>query len=282
MLSVVTGDAAPLGTAFTSDPRIRKLSFTGSTRVGKLLGAACAATHMQRTSLELGGNAPFLVFDDADPEAAAAGALASKFRNSGQTCVCANRFYVQDGIYEVFAAYFKAKIEALVLGDGASQGVTLGPLINSAAVAKCKAHVADALERGARLVLGGKVSTLLGRTFFEPTLLVNVPPDSLICREEVFGPVAALVRFSTEEEALRWANDSDAGLAAYVYTRDAGRLWRVGGALEAGMVGLNSGNAAGCVAAPFGGVKGSGHGREGSRHGMAEYQEVKYLSMAVA
>jgi len=286
VFSVLTGEAAALGGVLCGHPEVRKLSFTGSTRVGKLLAAACAsAAPMKRTSLELGGNAPFLVFDDADVAAAARGAVASKFRNAGQTCVCANRFYVQAGVYDAFAAALAAEMDAqLAMGDGAQPGVTLGPLINAAAVEKCARHVADAVARGAALVRGGPPPAGAARGgghFFPPTLLRDVPPEAALCGEETFGPVAGLVRFEREEQALGWANASAAGLAGYVFTADARRLFRVAEALQVGMVGLNSGNASGAVAAPFGGVKDSGHGREGSRHALDEYTDLKYLSMAV-
>ena len=286
MFSVLTGEAAPIGQALTSSPLVRKLSFTGSTRVGKLLQAACADS-MKRTSMELGGNAPFIVFDDADVEAAARGAIASKFRNAGQTCVCANRFYVQAGVYDAFAAALGRQMdEQLRLGDGAAAGVTVGPLINAAAVAKCVRHVADAVAKGAVVARGGQAEAAaaqarLGPHFYPPTLLLEASPDSALCCEETFGPVAALVRFESEQQVLGWANAAPAGLAGYIFTRDAQRLFRVAEGLQVGMVGLNSGNASGAVAAPFGGLKESGHGREGSRWGMLEYQDIKYLSMAV-
>jgi len=281
-LSVITGEAAEIGAALTSSPTVRKISFTGSTRVGKLLQAACAQS-MKRTSMELGGNAPFLIFQDADVQAAAAGAMASKFRNAGQTCISSNRFYVHTDVYDAFAAALAAAMDQLVVGPGDAPGVTLGPLINAQAVAKSARHVADCLSRGARLLRGGGSAGNhpLGPNFYAPTLLVDVHPDSVLCREETFGPVAALVRVSGEDEMLALANDSPFGLAAYVYTRDAQRLWRVAERLQAGMIGMNSGVASGAVAAPFGGVKESGHGREGSRQGMDEYLETKYLSMAV-
>jgi len=277
VLNVVTGEAEAIGGVLTGDPRVRKFSFTGSTRVGKLLAAQCAST-VKRVSLELGGNAPFVVFDDADIDAAVDGAIASKFRNTGQTCVCANRFLVQAGVYDAFATALAARVERLAVGDGLAGPSDQGPLINLAARDKVEAHVADALARGAQLAAGG--SRLDGPgAFYRPTVLREVPASALLCREETFGPVAGLVRFSTEAEALALANDTPAGLAAYVFTRDLGRAWRMGEGLEYGMVGVNTGLISTEVA-PFGGIKESGVGREGSRHGLDEYLELKTLTLA--
>ena len=260
VLNIVTGDAEPIGRVLTEDPRIAKFTFTGSTPVGKKLAAQCAST-VKRVSLELGGNAPFLVFDDADVEAAAAGAIISKFRNTGQTCVCANRLYVQEGVYDEFAKLLAKKAAALVVGDGLAGVTSQGPLINERALQKVEAHVADALGHGAKLLTGGARHANAG-TFYQPTVLRDVAPDALLTREETFGPVAGLVRFKTEEDALRLANSSRAGLAAYAYTRDLARSWRISEGLEYGMVGMNTGLISTEVS-PFGGVKESGVGREG-------------------
>jgi succinate-semialdehyde dehydrogenase/glutarate-semialdehyde dehydrogenase len=276
VLNVVTGVPAEIGGVLSASPAVRALSFTGSTATGKLLLAQCAGT-VKRVSLELGGNAPFLVFDDADLDAAVAGALASKFRNTGQTCVCANRFYVQAGIYDAFAVKLAERVRALEVGDGREESVAQGPLITEAALAKVERHVADATARGARALCGAKRHER-GGTFYEPTVLRDVPPGALLAREETFGPVAALFRFEREEEALRLANASEYGLAAYVFTRDLARAWRVAGALEAGMVAVNAGILSTEVA-PFGGVKQSGLGREGGRHGLHEFTEWKYVLM---
>jgi succinate-semialdehyde dehydrogenase/glutarate-semialdehyde dehydrogenase len=276
VLNVVTGDAETIGMELTSNPTVRKVSFTGSTEVGRLLMARCAST-IKKLSLELGGNAPFLVFADADLEAAADGAIASKFRNSGQTCVCANRFLVQDSIYDAFVAALTQRVRKLKVGNGLEADVTQGPLINEEAVIKVERHIADALERGARLVVGGRRHSL-GGNFFEPTVLVEATPEMLCAREETFGPVAAIFRFRTEEEAVQLANATEFGLAAYIYTRDLARSVRVSEALESGMVGINTGMLSNEVA-PFGGVKQSGIGREGSRHGIEEFLEVKYLCL---
>jgi len=276
VFNVVCGDSVVIGTELTASPVVRKLSFTGSTEVGRLLMAQCAPT-LKRLSLELGGNAPFIVFDDADLEAAVAGALASKYRNSGQTCVCANRFLVQEGIYEAFAARLSQAVGALKVGSGLEPGVEQGPLIDQPALAKVEELVADAVGKGARVVGGGRRHAL-GGTFFEPTVLVGLTPLMRLAREEVFGPVAPLFRFTDEAEAIALANDTEYGLAAYLYSRDLGRVWRVSEALEYGMVGINTGIVSTEVA-PFGGVKGSGFGREGSRYGIDEYLEIKYLSM---
>jgi succinate-semialdehyde dehydrogenase/glutarate-semialdehyde dehydrogenase len=236
----------------------------------------CAPT-IKKTSMELGGNAPFIVFDDADLDAAVQGAMASKYRNTGQTCVCANRILVQDGVYDAFAAKLKAAVEAMKVGNGMEPGVTQGPLINADAVSKVEEHIADALHRGASIITGGKRHAL-GGTFFQPTILANVPKDALMFREETFGPVAPLFRFKTEEEAIKLANDTEFGLASYFYARDVGRIFRVAEALEYGMVGINEGIISTEVA-PFGGVKASGLGREGSKYGIEEYVEVKYLTL---
>jgi succinate-semialdehyde dehydrogenase/glutarate-semialdehyde dehydrogenase len=277
VLNVVTGAAAEVGAVLTSSPVVRALSFTGSTATGRLLLAQCAGT-VKRVSLELGGNAPFLVFDDADVEAAVEGALASKFRNTGQTCVCANRFFVQSGVYEEFAARLADRVRALRVGDGREDGVAQGPLIDDAALAKVERHVADALGRGAKLACGGRRHAR-GGSYYEPTVLTAVSPDAVLASEETFGPVAALFAFADEAEAIRRANATEYGLAAYVYTRDLGRAWRVASALEAGMVAVNAGILSTEVA-PFGGVKQSGLGREGGRHGLAEFLEWKYVLMA--
>ena len=272
VLNIVTGDAEPIGRVLTEDPRIAKFTFTGSTPVGKKLAAQCAGT-VKRVSLELGGNAPFLVFKDADLEAAAAGAIVSKFRNTGQTCVCANRIYVQDSVYDAFAALLADKAGQLVAGDGLAGVTTQGPLINAKALEKVEAHVADALGRGAKVLIGAARDSK-GGTFYQPTVLRDVAPDALLTREETFGPVAGLVRFKSEEEALRLANNSRAGLAAYAYTRDLARSWRVSEGLDYGMVGLNTGLISTEVS-PFGGVKESGCGREGSKYGIDEYLDLK-------
>ena len=272
VLNIVTGDAEPIGRVLTEDPRIAKFTFTGSTPVGKKLAAQCAGT-VKRVSLELGGNAPFLVFDDADVEAAVSGAIISKFRNTGQTCVCANRIYVQDGVYDAFAKLLAEKASALAVGDGLAGVTQQGPLINERALQKVEAHVADALGHGAKLLTGGARHANAG-TFYQPTVLRDVAADALLTREETFGPVAGLVRFRTEDEALRLANNSRAGLAAYAYTRDLARSWRVSEGLEYGMVGMNTGLISTEVS-PFGGVKESGIGREGSKYGLDEFLNIK-------
>lgn len=279
VFNIVTGlDAHAIGLELTENPRVRKLSFTGSTAVGKTLMAQCAGT-VKKVSLELGGNAPFIVFDDADLDAAVAGAVASKYRNAGQTCVCTNRMLVQSGIYDAFTAKLVRAVKALRVGDGLAGPADQGPLIDAKAVTKVKRHIADAQSKGARIVLGGKPHAL-GGTFFEPTVLTGVTGEMLIAQEETFGPVAPLFRFDSEQEAIRMANDTEFGLAAYFYTRDLSRAWRVAEALEYGMVGLNTGLISTEVA-PFGGIKESGIGREGSRHGIHEYTEMKYLCLAV-
>ncbi len=278
VFSVVTGEPKAIGGELTSNPIVRKLSFTGSTPVGRLLMAQCAAT-VKKVSLELGGNAPFIVFDDADLNAAVEGAIASKYRNSGQTCVCTNRFYVHEKVYDAFAEKLTAAVAKLKVGPGTEAGVVQGPLINGAAVRKVEAHIADALDKGARVTTGGQRHPL-GHGFFEPTVLTGVTPDMKVAKEETFGPLAPLFRFSTEEEAIRYANDTEFGLAAYFYSRDIGRVWRVAEALEYGMVGINAGIISNEVA-PFGGVKQSGLGREGSHYGIDDYVVIKYMCVAV-
>ncbi|MEJ2459277.1 MAG: NAD-dependent succinate-semialdehyde dehydrogenase [Novosphingobium sp.] len=275
-INLLTGMPQAIGEAITASPVVRKLSFTGSTAVGKLLIRDCADT-VKKLSMELGGNAPFIVFDDADLDAAVQGAMASKYRNAGQTCVCANRLLVQDGVYDAFAEKLASAVRALHVGDGATEGVDQGPLINEAAVCKVEAHIADATEKGARVVCGGKRHTR-GGTFFEPTVLADVTPAMRVASEETFGPVAPLFRFHTEAEAIQMANDTEYGLAAYFYSRDIGRVWRVAEALEYGMVGINEGIISTEVA-PFGGIKESGLGREGSRYGIDEVLEIKYLCL---
>jgi succinate-semialdehyde dehydrogenase/glutarate-semialdehyde dehydrogenase len=274
VFSVLTGSAREIGAEMTSNPIVRGLTFTGSTEVGRVLMAQCAPS-IKKLGLELGGNAPFIVFDDADLDAAVQGAMASKYRNAGQTCVCANRLLVQDGVYDAFAAKLAVAVKMLHVGDGAEAGVTTGPLINRAAVAKVQEHIDDALAKGASLVVGGKA---LGGNFFEPTLLRDVTPAMLVAREETFGPVAPLFRFKSEDEAIEMANATEFGLACYFYARDIGRVWRVAEGLEYGMVGINEGLIS-TAEAPFGGVKESGLGREGSRHGVEEYLEMKYMLM---
>lgn len=277
VLNVVTAkDPVPVGRAMTSSPLVRMITFTGSTEVGKLLMEQSART-VKRVGMELGGNAPFIVFDDADIDRAVAGALASKFRNAGQTCVCANRILVQDGVYEEFADKLTAAVKLLKVGAGTEAGITVGPLINADAVKKVEEHVADAVAHGARIVIGGKRASL-GGTFYEPTVLMGVTPEMRVSREETFGPVAPLFRFSTEDEAIRMANDTPFGLAAYFYTRDMARCWRVAEALEYGIVGVNEGTTSTEIA-PFGGFKESGIGREGSHHGIEEFLETKYTLM---
>ncbi len=273
---VPSNDPAAVGSLFCSHPKVRKLSFTGSTRVGKILMAQ-ASENVTRLSLELGGNAPFIVFDDADLDAAADGLMASKFRNAGQTCVCANRILVQDGVYDAFVERVRAKVAALVVGDGAAPGTTIGPLITRAGVDKVASLVEDALAHGAKAAMGGNRSNA-GATFYEPTVLTGVQPDMAIATSEIFGPVVPVIRFTDEDEAVRIANDTPYGLAAYFYARDLGRVWRVMEALEYGMVGVNDGILSTEVA-PFGGIKQSGLGREGSRHGLDEYLELKYCLM---
>ena len=273
---ITTMDAKSVGRVLTASPTVRKLSFTGSTAVGKLLIRECADT-VKKVSMELGGNAPFIVFDDADLDAAVAGAMASKYRNAGQTCVCANRLLVQDGIYNAFAEKLAEATAGLEVGDGMAEGTNQGPLINEAAVEKVERHIEDALGKGARLMCGGRRHEK-GGTFFEPTILADVTPEMRVASEETFGPVAPLFRFKTEAEAIDMANDTEFGLAAYFYSRDIGRVWRVAEALEYGIVGINEGIIS-TELAPFGGVKESGLGREGSRYGIDEFTEIKYLCM---
>jgi succinate-semialdehyde dehydrogenase / glutarate-semialdehyde dehydrogenase len=281
VFNLVTGSAASaplIGGELTSNPIVRKLSFTGSTEVGRLLMAQCAST-LKKISLELGGNAPFIVFDDADVDTAVAGAIASKYRNAGQTCVCANRLLVQAGVYEEFAQKLAAKVGELKVGAGTETGVTQGPLIDAQALAKVEAHVADAVAKGARVLTGGKRHAM-GGTFFEPTVLADVTPAMRCASEETFGPVAPLFRFADEDEAIALANATEYGLASYFYARDLGRVWRVAESLEYGMVGVNVGLIANEVA-PFGGVKQSGIGREGSKYGIEEFLETKYVCLGL-
>ncbi len=274
--NIITGPATGIGAEMTANPQVRKLTFTGSTAVGAKLLAQCAPT-IKKTSMELGGNAPFIVFDDADLDEAVRGAIASKYRNTGQTCVCANRLLVQDGVYDTFVEKLTVAVRDLRVGNGMDEGVTQGPLINGDALRKVEDHVADALRRGARVVTGGKRHAL-GGNFYEPTILADVPRAADIFRDETFGPVAPLFRFSTEDEALKMANDTEFGLAAYFYTRDVGRVFRVAEGIEAGIIGINEGIISTEVA-PFGGVKSSGLGREGSKYGIEDYLEIKYLCL---
>ena len=276
VFSVVTGSAGEIGGELTENPIVRKLTFTGSTEVGVKLAAQCAPT-VKKLSLELGGNAPFIVFDDADLDAAVEGALASKYRNSGQTCVCANRLLVQEGVYDAFADKLAAAVAKLKVGNGLEAGTSQGPLIDMNAVEKVEEHIADALGKGARVIAGGKRHAL-GRSFFEPTILADVTTDMMVAREETFGPVAPLFRFKDEAEAIRMANDTEFGLAAYFYAAGMNRVWRVSAALEYGIVGINEGIISNEVA-PFGGIKESGIGREGSKYGIDDFIEIKYLCM---
>ncbi|MCG5261795.1 NADP-dependent succinate-semialdehyde dehydrogenase I [Cupriavidus gilardii] len=276
VFSVVTGDAVAIGGELTANPIVRKLTFTGSTEVGRFLMRQCADT-IKKLSLELGGNAPFIVFDDADLDAAVEGAIASKYRNAGQTCVCANRLYVHDKVYDAFASKLVAAVAQLKVGHGVEPGVLQGPLINEDAVVKVESHIADALDKGARVLAGGKRHPM-GGTFFEPTVLADVTPAMRVAKEETFGPLAPLFRFHSDDEVVGMANDTEFGLASYFYSRDIGRIWRVAEALEFGMVGINTGLISNEVA-PFGGVKQSGLGREGSRYGIEDYLEIKYLCM---
>jgi succinate-semialdehyde dehydrogenase/glutarate-semialdehyde dehydrogenase len=278
VFNVVTGSAAQIGGEMTSNPIVRKLTFTGSTEIGKILLEQCAKS-VKKTSMELGGNAPFIVFDDADLDAAVDGAIMSKYRNTGQTCVCANRILVQDSVYDAFAAKLSAAVAKLKVGDGLKGETQQGPLIDMKAVEKVEQHIADAVKKGAKVVAGGKRHGL-GHSFFEPTILVNVTTDMAVAREETFGPVAPLFRFKTEEEAVKLANDTEFGLAAYFYARDLGRVWRVAEGIESGIIGINTGIISTEVA-PFGGVKESGIGREGSKYGIEDYLEIKYLCMGV-
>jgi succinate-semialdehyde dehydrogenase / glutarate-semialdehyde dehydrogenase len=276
VFSVITGSSRAIGGEMTGNPIVRKLTFTGSTEVGRLLMAQSAPS-IKKLSLELGGNAPFIVFDDADLDAAVEGAMVSKYRNAGQTCVCANRIYVQDGVYDAFAEKLVAAVAKLKVGNGAADGVTQGPLIDMKAVEKVEQHVADALAHGGRLLAGGKRHAL-GQTFFEPTVIADITSAMRIAREETFGPLAPLFRFKTDDEVIGLANDTEFGLASYFYSRDIGRIWRVAEALESGMVGINTGLISNEVA-PFGGVKQSGLGREGSSYGIQDYLVIKYLCM---
>lgn len=278
VINIVTGDAKTIGPVLTDSPIVRKLSFTGSTPVGAHLMAACAPT-VKKVSLELGGNAPFIVFDDADIEEAVSGALDSKFRNAGQTCVCANRIYVQSGVYDAFIERLAQRTSELKVGKGSDEGVEVGPLISQKAVEKVESHLQDALEKGGRLMTGGKRHAL-GGTWFEPTVVVDVTADMACAREETFGPLAPVFKFETEAEVIRQANDTEYGLAAYFYAENVSRIWRVSEALEYGMVGINTGLIS-TAAAPFGGVKSSGIGREGSRYGIDEYTELKYLCLGI-
>ena len=278
VFSVVTGSAGEVGGELTSNPIVRKLTFTGSTEIGRQLMAECAKD-IKKVSLELGGNAPFIVFDDADLDAAVDGALISKYRNNGQTCVCANRLYIQDGVYDAFVDKLKAAVAKLQIGNGLDDGITTGPLIDSKAVAKVQEHIADALSKGAKLVAGGKPHAL-GGSFFEPTILIDVPQHAAVAKEETFGPLAPLFRFKDEAEVIAMSNDTEFGLASYFYARDLGRVFRVAEALEYGMVGINTGVISTEVA-PFGGVKASGLGREGSKYGIDDYLELKYLCLGI-
>ena len=276
VINLVTGRTAEIGKELTSNPIVRKLTFTGSTPVGKQLMAECAAT-VKRTSMELGGNAPFIIFDDADLDAAIAGVMASKYRNSGQTCVCANRILIQEGVYDSFAEKLALAVKDLKVGDGADDGVTIGPLINEGAANDVMSFIDDAVSKGAHVVAGGRRSNL-GGSFIEPTILTQVSDDMKVFREEIFGPIAPLFKFKTEAEAIAMANDTEFGLACYFYSRDIGRIWRVGEGLDYGIVGINEGIISNEMA-PFGGVKESGQGREGSKYGLDDYLEIKYMCM---
>lgn len=276
VFSVITGSASSIGDEMTANPLVRKLTFTGSTDIGKKLMAQCAGT-VKKVSLELGGNAPFIVFDDADLDAAVEGAIASKYRNTGQTCVCTNRILVQSGVYDRFVEKLSEAVARMKVGNGLAGDVQQGPLINMAAVEKMEEHIADAAAKGAVIILGGKRHSL-GGSFFEPTIMTGVTPDMLVAREETFGPLAPVFRFDSDEEAVRMANDTEFGLAAYFYSRDISRVWKTAEALEYGMVGINTGLISTEVA-PFGGVKESGIGREGSKYGIEEFVEVKYLCL---
>jgi succinate-semialdehyde dehydrogenase/glutarate-semialdehyde dehydrogenase len=276
IFNVLTGSAREIGGEMTSNPIVRKVTFTGSTEVGKVLLKQCADT-VKKASMELGGNAPFIVFDDADLDAAVEGAIASKYRNTGQTCVCANRLLVQDGVYDAFAAKLAAAVGRLKVGDGLKGETQQGPLIDDKAVAKVEEHIADAVKKGARIIAGGKRHAL-GGTFFEPTILADVTSQMAVAREETFGPVAPLFRFKTDAEAIQMSNDTEFGLASYFFSRDIGRIWRVAEQLEYGMVGINTGLISTEVA-PFGGVKESGLGREGSKYGIDDYLVIKYMCL---
>ena len=278
VFNVVTGSESDIGKGRTGHPLVLQLSFTGSTEIGRQLMAQCAKD-IKKVSLELGGNAPFIVFDDADLDKAVEGALASKFRNAGQTCVCANRLYVQEGVYDRFAEKLQQAVEKMQIGDGLTQGVTIGPLIDGKAVEKVEEHIADAVEKGARVVTGGSLHKL-GGNFFQPTILVDVPGDAKVAKEETFGPLAPLFRFKDEADVIHMANDTEFGLAAYFYARDLSRVFRVGEALEYGIVGINTGIISNEVA-PFGGIKASGLGREGSKYGIEDYLEIKYMCIGL-
>jgi succinate-semialdehyde dehydrogenase/glutarate-semialdehyde dehydrogenase len=274
VFSVLTGSSSEIGAVLTGSDTVKKFSFTGSTEVGRKLIAQCADT-VKKVSMELGGNAPFIVFDDADLDAAVEGAMISKYRNAGQTCVCANRILVQDGVYDAFAEKFAAAVAKLNVGNGLEAGITQGPMIDQNAVAKVEEHIADALAKGGKLIAGGKRHAL-GHSFFEPTVITGVTPAMKVAKEETFGPLAPVFRFKTEEEAIQMANDTEFGLASYFYARDVGRIFRVSEGLEYGMVAVNSGLLSN-EAAPFGGVKQSGLGREGSKYGIEDYLEIKYV-----
>ncbi|WP_122568621.1 NADP-dependent succinate-semialdehyde dehydrogenase [Pseudomonas viridiflava] len=276
VLSVVTGSAAQIGAELTGNPIIRKLSFTGSTEIGRQLMAECAQD-IKKISLELGGNSPFIVFEDADLDAAVAGALTSKYRNAGQTCVCANRLYIHDSVYDAFADKLQTAVAKLRLGNGLDEGITTGPLIDEHAVSKVQEHIADAISKGARIIAGGEPHAL-GGTFFEPTILVDVPKHALVAREETFGPLAPLFRFTDEADVIAQANDTEFGLAAYFFARDLSRVFRVAEALEYGIIGINTGIIS-TETAPFGGMKASGLGREGSKYGIEDYLEIKYMCL---
>ena len=278
VFSVVTGSAGEVGTELTGNPLVRKLTFTGSTEIGRQLMVECAKD-IKKVSLELGGNAPFIVFDDADLDAAVDGALISKYRNNGQTCVCANRLYIQDGVYDAFVEKLTAAVAKLNIGNGLENGITTGPLIDAKAMAKVQEHIDDAVSKGARVVAGGKPHAL-GGTFFEPTILIDVPRNAAVAKEETFGPLAPLFRFKDEADVIAMANDTEFGLASYFYARDLSRVFRVGEALEYGIVGVNTGIISNEVA-PFGGIKSSGLGREGSKYGIEDYLEIKYLCIGI-
>jgi len=276
VFSVVSGSAGDIGSELTSNPIVRKLSFTGSTEIGRQLMAECAKD-IKKVSLELGGNAPFIVFDDADLDKAVEGAIISKYRNNGQTCVCANRLYIQDSVYDAFAEKLKVAVAKLKIGNGLEDGTTTGPLIDEKAVAKVQEHIADAVAKGATVLAGGKQ---MEGNFFEPTILTNVPKNAAVAKEETFGPLAPLFRFKDEAEVIAMSNDTEFGLASYFYARDLGRVFRVAEALEYGMVGVNTGLISNEVA-PFGGIKASGLGREGSKYGIEDYLEIKYLCLGI-
>ncbi|MEE8258079.1 MAG: NAD-dependent succinate-semialdehyde dehydrogenase, partial [Sphingomonadales bacterium] len=278
LFNVITGKASVIGKAMTDSPIVQKVTFTGSTEVGRILMRQSAET-VKKLGLELGGNAPFIVFDDADLEAAVEGAIACKYRNTGQTCVCANRIFVQDAVYDQFLEMYVEKVGALKVGNGMDDGVTQGPLINMAAVEKVEEHVKDALEKGGKLLVGGKRHEL-GGSFFEPTIIANASADMICATEETFGPMAPVFRFKTEEEAIERANDTEFGLAAYFYARDVGRIWRVSEGLESGIIGVNTGIISTEVA-PFGGIKQSGIGREGSKYGLEDFMEIKYVCLGI-